>query len=161
MYSLNVPVPERVSRLAAGLAANCRTADVRTRHTLLVKRLGESEPRRLADRAREAVAGTAPFDARATGIGTFERPVSGTAPVVYLAIESPGLVALHGRLCGAFDPVPDLEGEAYVPHVTVARGGDARRILDAAVDPVTWTVERLALWDGTYGEPIESVSLPA
>lgn len=161
MYSLNVPVPAGVARLAAGLAANCRTADVRTRHTLVVKRLGESADPRLAARARDALADTAPFEARVAGVGSFEQPASGTAPVVYLAIESPGLEAVHDRLCEVFDPVPDIEGPSYVPHVTVARGGDARVVLDADVEPVAWTVDRLVLWDGTYREPVESVSLPA
>lgn len=161
MFSLNVPVPDRVARLAAGLAADCRTATVRTRHSLVLKRLGEGAHRALAARAREALAGTTPFAVRVTGLGAFERPPSGAAPVVYLAVESPALVGVHDRLCRTFEPVPGLEGDAYVPHVTVARGGDARDVLDADVEPREWTVDRLVVWDGTYDEPIESVSLPA
>lgn len=160
MYSLNVPVPGHVARLAAGLAADCRTADVRTRHTLVVKRLGEGDHRRLAERVRRALSGTAAFPARATGLDAFEQPASGPAPVVYLAIESAGVRALHDRLCEAFDPVPGLEGDDYVPHVTVARGGDAREVLGAAFEPVAWTVDRLVVWDGTYDEPVADVSLP-
>lgn len=161
MYSLNVPLPDEVVRLAAGLGAGCHTAEVRERRTLVVKRLGEGRYRSVADRAREALTGTAPFAARVTGIDAFENPPGGPAPVVYLAVESPGLLALHRGLCGTFSPADGLEGEAYVPHVTVARGGDARRLLQEEMDPVRWTVDRLVLWYAPDHEPVESVALPA
>jgi len=161
VYSLNAPVPSAVARLASGLAAGLHDADVRTRHTLVVKRLGNGDRATVAGRVREALAGAPACEARVTGLDAFDDPTAGRAPVVYLAVESPGLVRVHERLCEAFDRVAGLEGEAYVPHVTVARGGDARRLLDREVEPVTWTVDRLELWDPAYRETVESVALPA
>lgn len=161
MYSLNVPLTDEVVRLAAGLGAGCRTAEVRDRRTLVAKRLGEGRFRSLAGRVRAALAGTDPFSARVTGVAAFEDPPAGAAPVAYLAVESSGLRALHEVLCGEFQPVTGIEGPAYVPHVTVARGGDARRLLAERVEPVRWSVDRLVLWRADTHEPLESVSLPA
>lgn len=161
MYSLNVPLPDAVVRLAAGLGAGCRTAEVRDRRTLVAKRLGQGPYPQLASRSRTALAGTDPFTARVAGLGLFERPPGGKAPVIYLAVESPALEAIHDRLCLEFDPVAGLEGESYVPHVTIARGGDAERLLDESIEPVSWSVDRLVFWDANYHEPIESVALPA
>lgn len=160
MYSLNVPVPRSVARLAVGLAAGCHTATVRSRHTLVVKRLGESDPASLGTRIREAIQGTAPFECRIGDVGIFDDPVNGPGPVVYLTVESPPLHALHERLCRPFDPLAELEGDAYEPHVTIARGGDARSLVDSRFEPRKWTVDRLVLWDGTYEEPIEEIALP-
>lgn len=161
MYSLNAPVPSAVGRLASGLASELRGVDARTRHTLVVKRLGDGDRSTVARRAREALAGAPACEARVTGLDAFENPPAGRAPVVYLDVESPGLVRIHERLCEAFEPVEGLEGDEYVPHVTVARGSDARRLLDREVEPVTWTVDRLELWNATYRETVESVALPA
>jgi 2'-5' RNA ligase len=163
-FSLNVPVPGRVERIASTLAPQLSGFDrIRRRHSLVCKRLGPGEPTRLADRARRALAGAPAADARVTGIDTFDDPPTGSAPVVYLAVESPGLQRLHATLCESFEPVPDLEGEGYVPHVTLARGGDvaaARRLTDRDLDPVTWTVSELHLWDAHDRETVRRFSLP-
>lgn len=162
MFSLNVPVPSAVSRLAHGLAADLLDATARDRHTLVVKRLGDGDFRSLARDVREQVAGTPPFAARVDGLDVFEDPPTGAAPVVYLRVVSPQLVALHRALCEHHEPVDGLEGEAYVPHVTVARGGDAARLLerDPGVD-LEWTIDSLLLWSADYDEPVERISLPA
>ena len=159
MYSLNAAVPASVARLASGLAADLLDATVRERHTLVVKRLGDDDPGDLAETVRGVVAGTDPFPARVGGVETFRDPPSGTAPVAYLPVESPGLEALHRQLCERFGTVEDIEGDAYVPHVTVARGGDADRLAGREAD-VSWTVDRLHVWSGDYDEPVESIALP-
>lgn len=169
MYSLNVPVPVEVSRLASELARELPAARARGRgeHTLVAKRLGEGDGAafgRLAARAREALTGTPAFEARVTGVDYFADAAAGPSPVVYLAVESPGLFALHRTLARTFDPVEGLEGEAYVPHVTVARGGSAdaaRRLAGRDVDPIEWTVTELEFWDAERGQPAGTVSLPA
>lgn len=169
MYSLNAPVPGRVAALASDLAGRLPAARSRTRgeHTLVVKRLGDGERppyARLEARAREALAGTPACAARVAGVDCFETVPSGTAPVVYLRVESPGLEAIHDRLCNVFDPVDDVEGEAFVPHVTVARGGDlaaARAVAATEIDPIEWTVDELVFWDATRGESVTRISLPA
>ena len=169
MYSLNVPLPGEVSALAADLARDLPGARARARkeRTLVVKRLGRgdrSEFRRLAARTREALAGQPCFEARVAGVDLFEEAVAGPSPVVYLAVESRGLVALHRRLVEVFDPVEGIEGEGYIPHVTVARGGTvaaARRLAGRGIEPVEWPVSELAFWDADRGQPAGTVSLPA
>ena len=168
MYSLNVPVPGRVSALATDLAAAWPSARARTRedHTLVVKRLGTGDRdayHRLEARAREALRGTPAFEARVTGVDAFEAPADGAAPVVYLVVESPGLAALHRELCATFDPVEGVEGDDYVPHVTVARGGSAsgaQQLVAREVDPIEWTVTDLVFYDAERTESVSRVSLP-
>lgn len=163
-YSCNVPVPASVSRLARGLAADLATAAPRDRHTLVAKRLGDGDgdgdPGALAREVRDAIAGIPPFAARVTGVDTFENPPTGTAPVVYLVVESPGLRRLHAALCDRFGAIEGLEGDDYDPHVTIARGGDARRLVGRDVD-VEWTVDAVFVWSAGYGEPVERIALPA
>ncbi len=169
MYSLNVQVPAPVAKLASDLARELPGARARTRdeHTLLIKRLGGQdgfEAERLPSRVREAIAGTAPIQVAVTGVDVFEEPETGTGPVVYLAVESPGLVALHERLCAVFEPVEHLEGEGYVPHVTIARGGElaaARQLAEREVEQVTFEVSELVIWDAKRSVPTTRFSLPA
>jgi 2'-5' RNA ligase len=160
--SLNVPVPGRVRRLAADLHPELVAFDwVRERHGLLCKRF-EQPPDEVA--LRDALAGTPAFEAAVTGIDYFTDPPNGSAPVVYLTVESPGLVRLHERLAERFGAVPGLEGSGYEPHVTLARDGDvadAERLAAREIEPVTWTVSRIERFDAEYREGIGSVPLPA
>jgi 2'-5' RNA ligase len=161
VYSVNVPVPSDVARLAASLASRCPTATRRERHTLLAKRLPDEDARQLARRARDALAGTPPFALRVDHVGLFRHPVAGPGPVAYLAVKSPGLERAHARLCEEFGAVEDLEGDDYTPHVTVARGGDADRLRDVDVEPSEWEATRLEVWDPQRELDVESISLPA
>lgn len=167
MYSLNVPVPGTVAALARDLGTRLGTAELRQRgeHTLVAKRLGRGDAaayHELEARAREVLRGEPPFAVRVTGVDVFTDVPRGEGPVVYLAVESPGLEALHERLCERFDPVDDVEGDDYTPHVTVARGGSVERaaaLRDTPFDPVDWTVERLEFWDAERSQSVSSVSL--
>lgn len=166
MYSVTVPVPGRVRRLAADLYPALVGFDsVREDHTLLLKRLGDTaNVDLLQQRTHRALEGTPAVEARIAGIDYFEEPPLGTAPVVYLAVESPGLESIHRTLTEHFEPVEGLEGPDYVPHVTLARGGDldaASRLAEQDVEPIAWTVSELEFYDGTYGYPISRVSLPS
>lgn len=160
MYSCNVPVPAEVSRLARGLASECLDATPRDRHALVLKRLGDRTAPELAERVRTVLAGTAPFEVRVAGVGIFPDPPVGRGPVAYLSIESPRLVELHHELGSVFDPLEGIEGDDYVPHVTIARGGDADRLADRSIDAVSWRVESLSLWSATFDEVVERISLP-
>ncbi|WP_128476873.1 2'-5' RNA ligase family protein [Halorussus pelagicus] len=167
MYSLNVPVPGEVERLAEDLRPVLLEFDsIRERHTLLCKRLGDAPPGgtpRLREQVRTQLAGAPAFEVRVTGIDCFEYPPVGEGPVVYLAVESPGLRRVHDRLLDGFSAIDEFQGDDYVPHVTLARGGDvlaARRLVERDIDPVTWTVNRLALWDARYEEEVATFSLP-
>jgi 2'-5' RNA ligase len=171
VYSLNAPVPPAVASLATGLSDALPGARARTRgtHTLVVKRLSDDRSQgpgysQLEARAREALRGTPPCAARVADIGVFEEVPVGRAPVVYLAVESPELKQLHEQLCSVFEPVENLEGEEYVLHVTIARGGDRAAAHDLAtrdIDPIEWTVDELVFWDAERSQAVSRVSLPA
>jgi 2'-5' RNA ligase len=171
VFSLNVPVPGSVARVASELRPALVGRGVerfRDRHSLVVKRFEGDDERslpRLRERLRPALAGAPAFEARVVRVDVFENPPRGPGPVVYLPVESPGLRALHDRLVDAFGEVDGLEGDDYVPHVTLGRGGafdaDALAALSERVDPVTWTVSELAVYDSHHRETVSRVSLPA
>jgi 2'-5' RNA ligase len=168
VYSLNVPVPGRVRRLASDLHPNLVAFDSQpSDHTLLAKRLDASTPsdrHRVQRQVRDALAEYPPFAVRITGINTFQNPTSGPGPVVYLAVESPGLHDVHDRLVDALGSIDGLGGDDYVPHVTLARDGP-RDAADAAtqvdIDSIEWTVERLEFYDAHLEEPAGEIRLPA
>ena len=166
MYSVNVPVPGRVRTIANELYPELVGFDsVREDHSCLLKRLGDADHvAQLQHRAHRALEGAPAVEAQITGIDCFEDPPLGSAPVVYLAVESPGLESIHATLTDAFDTVEGLEGADYVPHVTLARGGDiatAKRLAERELEPIRWTVSELEFWDGTYKLPVSRVTLPA
>jgi len=168
VYSLNVPVPGDVERLAEDLRPELLGFEtVRERHTLVCKRLGDAPPGgvpRLREQVRTALAGAPAFEARIAGIDYFVDPPLGEGPVAYLAVESPGLRRVHDRLLPEFSAVEAFEGDDYAPHVTLARGGDAaaaRRLAERDIEPVTWTVDELVVWDAKYEESVATFPLPA
>ncbi|AWB27156.1 2'-5' RNA ligase family protein [Halococcoides cellulosivorans] len=164
MFSLNVPIPSAVNRIADELAREAPPATVRPHadRTLVLKRLGaQSDAARLSARAREALAGQPPVAARVAGLVVFEDPPAGPAPVVALSVESPGLVALHEQLCEYFDPAEGIEEEAYRPHVTVARGAGAERVRSASIDTHRWSIEELQFYDANRHTPAGRIDLPA
>jgi len=169
VYSLNVPVPAEVARLASDLARELPDARSRQRgeHTLGVKRLetaGEQPYSRLENRVRELLTGQPAFELRVTGVDLFRDAPVGASPVVYLAVESPPLVALHRKLATVFEPIGGIEGDSYTPHVTVGRGGSvelAERLADRPIDPISWDVTELVFWDAEHTQPISRLSLPA
>ncbi|WP_256685523.1 2'-5' RNA ligase family protein [Halococcus qingdaonensis] len=164
MFSLNVPAPGRVKRLAAEFHPRLASFErVRERHSLVCKRFESEEYDRLSERARRALDGTTPIEARVTTIELFEEPVRGPGPVVYLAVASPGLVAIHERLVDAFGAITGLEGDEYVPHVTLARGGSVDRaeaLRARTVDSIEWTISELSFYDATHDERAGTLSLP-
>ena len=182
MFSLNVPLPPTIDRLASDLHPKLSGFDrVRDHHTLVCKRFGvddvsesgerDDEPPRRADaldrlrgRLGRTLGRAAPFEVAVTGVDTFDAPASGSAPVVYLTVESDGLARLHGRLCDAFGAVEGIEGDDYEPHVTLARGGNPEpgavaSLVDAAFDPVRWRVHALDVWDPAFREVAATVDL--
>jgi hypothetical protein len=196
VFSLNVPLPPSVGRLAADLHLKRSGFDrVRERRTLVCKRFGvEDVPNRVgvADRAgrsdssdaadgdstlrkpdalaalredlRPLLSGTDPFDAAVTGVDVFDAPASGSRPVVYLAVESDGLVRLHRRLCAAYGAIEGIEGDDYVPHVTLARGGNPEPgavadLVAAEFDPIRWRVHALDVYDPEFREVAATIDL--
>lgn len=158
-------MPGRVKQLANELAPLLyQFEEVRSNHTLVIKRLGGlTQPQARIAQIRQDLAGTPPFSIRVAEIETFERPPSGPAPVCYLAVESPQLQSLHTDLCASFGTVDGLEGDQYVPHITLARNGPSRaveRLTQYDFEPITWTADELVVWDARHQEPIEPITLP-
>jgi 2'-5' RNA ligase len=151
VYSLAVSVPGELKRLASDLFPELVAFErVRRDHSLLVKRFenGDRSLGGLRAILEPVMRGIEPFRVRTTGIECFERPVRGSSPVVYLAVESPGLDDLHHRLVEFDRPVADLEGSDYTPHVTLARGGASERAQDLVardIEEIEWTVSELQL----------------
>ena len=121
---------------------------VRDDHTLVIKRFpadsldGDQPAQQLAtlrERLRPVISGLPAVEARVAGIDAFERPVRGDGPVIYLAIDSPGLYRIHETLTDAFGVVDGLEGEAYTP----------------------WTVSEIVIWDATRRGSAARFGLPA
>lgn len=168
VLSLNVPLPGKVRALVERLRPALGGFEtIREEPTLVAKRFGRLDADTAAlleSEVRLALDDAPPFEARVAGLGAFEEPPTGPAPVVYLTVESPGLEALHGRLVDEFGAVEGLEGPHYVPHLTLARGGDVdvdEVVEELDVEPVTWTVTELLIWDARHGERAGRVSLPA
>ena len=197
MFSLNVPLPPGVGRLAADLHPKRSGFDrVRERRTLVCKRFGARDlPDRVAgagrsgrsdssngapdddppldkedalaalcDDLRPHLSGTDPFDAAVTGVDVFDAPASGSRPVVYLAVESDGLARLHRRLCTAYGPIEGIEGDDYVPHVTIARGGNPEPgvvadLVATEFDPIRWRVHALDVYDPEFREVAATIEL--
>ncbi len=169
MYSLNVPVPGEIAKRAGEIARELPEAHHRPRgaHTLGVKRLvsdTDESYSRLETKTREELSGQPAFEVRLTSIEYFPNAPTGSSPVVYFAIESPELERLHRQLTTVFEPLDEIEGDGYSPHVTIARGGSlerAKRVTSRDIEPVTWTVDRLIFWDSERCQPVSTVSLPA
>jgi len=174
VFSLNVPVPGAVARLAADLHPQLVGFDSRReQHTLVVKRFDESTLRAgqpdvqlatLQQQLPQELTGTPAFEAAIKEVDFFADPARGEGPVVYLAVESPGIRRLHRKLVDAYGAIEGLEGVDYVPHVTLARGGsvvDAEQVAEVEVEAVSWTVSEVVLWDSRYREPVSRYSLPA
>ena len=178
MFSLNVPLPNRISRLTTTLHADLLSFDSRRDHqTLVLKRFesphgGQASTNISLPVLREQLRPvlTSPntpnqIELSVTGTNFFENPPGGAAPVVYLVVESQSLMTLHAQLCNSFTTTDDLEGDEYTPHITLARGGDTadatRFIEHQSIDPVTWTVDSLQIWDSRYRETAAQISLSA
>ena len=183
VFSLNVPILPAIGRLADDLHPKLSGFDrVRDRHTLVCKRfgvddVGAGEPDRPRPPKSEAVetlrrdlrgllSGTVPFEVAVTGIDAFETPASGTGPVVYFVVESDELIRLHQRLCAAYDAIGGIEGDDYVPHITLARGESSEttaeavdRIRSVDIEPIRWRVHALDLYDPEFREVVATIDI--
>lgn len=98
------------------------------------------------------------------GIDIFDAPASGSAPVLYLVIESDALVRVHRRLCAAYGAIAGIEGDDFVPHITVARGGNPEPgvvadLVGAEFEPIRWRVHALDLYDPEFREVAATIDL--
>lgn len=164
MYSLNATVPGTVEALAGELRGELLAFEtIRDERSMLIKRLGEltSVPRH-AKQLRNTLADVGPITATVTGIDVFFDPPAGPGPVVYLAVDSPQLDAIHARLVETYGAVHQLEGSEYTMHITLARGGPesaARRLKTQSIEPITWTITELLLMRHAGTEVVDRIAL--
>lgn len=165
MYSLNVPVPGAIAERAWALRSQLLDFEqLRDELTLVIKRLPVESGIELDSELpsiRDTLSGVDPFPVSLTGIDTFCTPPAGSAPVVYFVVESPAIHSIHERFIQEYGVVPDIEGEAYTPHITLARGGGQSTDITAIeLEPITWTVDRLLVWDSKRSLPAAEFALP-
>jgi len=84
--------------------------------------------------------------------------------VLYLIVESDALVRVHRRLCAAYGAIEGIEGDDFVPHVTLARGGNpgpgvVADLVTADFEPIRWRVHALDLYDPEFREVAATIDL--
>lgn len=174
MFSVNVPVPGVIRRLANDLQPRLLDFEtIRDDHTLVVKRFPDNElasgrPEHqvatLQERLRPVIDGLPAVEAKVAEIDSFDQPVRGDGPVVYLRVESPGVHRIHHTLVDTFGEIDALEGDDYTPHITLARGGStaaAEQLQKQEIEPITWTISELVIWDAKHQRPAARFGLPA
>lgn len=153
MFSLNVPLPPAVEGLAMDLHPKLSGFDrVRERHTLVCKRFGVED---VAD-----IVGTGGVE----GVADAVSGSGGVDPERPRPPKPDALVRLHRRLCAAYDAVEGIEDDAYVPHITLARGGEPNadavdRVLDISFDTIRWRTHALDLYDPEFREVAATVNI--
>ncbi len=167
VYSLNAECPEEISDISDRYEHLLAPFErIREDHTLLVKRFHRRSPRTIEEIELELerrLTYWAPIPARVDGFGAFVDPPGGVGPVIYLTVKSPGLIELHRELVDIFGTVVEtIEGDHYVPHVTVARGGERtaiRPLTEKSIESVDWLIDELVLWDARYDQPVRRYTL--
>lgn len=168
MHSLNAPVPAVIAERRDDLVDQLSTFERHREHlTLVVKRFGERSPGALVHlehQLEDILTRWGPIEARITGVDAFVDPPGGPAPVVYFAVDSPGLTSLHMELVDRFGMAdPTIEGDRYVPHITLARGGSRVGLSEVTghpIEPIDWVIDELVLWTARYDRPITHLQLP-
>lgn len=167
MYSLNVPIPPAIRACRDERSGALEPFEtVREPLTLVVKRFGDRSPEALSaleGRLRSRLSTQGPISARIDRIDSFSQPAGGPAPVIYLAVDSPQLEAMHRELVDRYGTADiDIEGAGYVPHVTLARGGPMASVdalVGALEEPITWEIDTLELWSVRYEQPVTTFHL--
>lgn len=168
VYSLNAAIPAAAIEQRDELLEHLESFEtVRDPLTLVIKRFGTPDSTALSSLERslgEVLNEWGPMRAEIDGIDLFMDPPSGPSPVIYLGVSSHGLEALHRDLVDRFGVVdPAIEGENYIPHITIARGGPRVAIdelRDISLETHQWTIETVMLWSSRHDKPVKQFSLP-
>ncbi len=147
MWSLNVTIPQKVSRLIEEMApALWNWEEICEDPTLVIKRF-ETKTAKEETEIRLLLEKIEPFDVQIGNIRTFDIAQRGISPVLYIEVESPGIEALHEMLVGIFGCVKGIEGQDYTPHITLARGECREYIeFEERPDPIQWEADELEFW---------------
>ena len=151
MWSLNVSIPQNIIRAIEEVTLGVRGwEEICEEPTLVIKRFEKKDlDGHVKSEIRFLLESVEPFGIEIGNLERFDVAERGSSPVLYLEIKSPGVKALHENLIDIFGSVEGVEGENYIPHITIARGGSGDYIEFSGLSCDTgWTVEMLEFWDG-------------
>lgn len=146
---MSVPLPARQREHLAGALEGVRTTRPDQWHVTLAFLPDHDDAERLGDRLAEVVAQHRPVRLRVEGGGTFPHVVWAglSGDVGTLQELARGVVRACDEAGAAVDRKP------FRPHVTVARHGDAERLVGYAGP--AWTVEAVDLVHSVLGRSAE------
>ena len=150
MWSLNVSMPQNIVRAIKEVTLGVSGwEEICEDPTLVIKRFEKGDvDGHVESEIRLLLEGVEPFDIEIGNLERFDVAERGSSPVLYLEVKSPGMKALHETLVDVFGSVKGVEGENYIPHITIARGGSGDYIeFDGLSCDTEWTVEMLELWN--------------
>ena len=143
-------MPQNVVRLVGEVTPRLKGwEEVCEEPTLVIKRFERKDlDGHMESEIKFLLENVEPFNVKIGNLKKFDVAVRGSSPVLYLEIKSPGMKALHETLVSAFGCVKGIEGENYIPHITLARGGGKEDINFSVLPGSTqWTAKMLEFWD--------------
>ena len=150
MWSLNVSIPQNIVRAIEEVALGVRGwEEICEEPTLVIKRFEKRDlDGHVKSEIRFLLESVEPFGIEIENLERFDVAEKGSSPVLYLEVKSPEVKALHETLVDVFGSVEGVEGENYIPHITIARGGSGDYTVFSGLSCDTgWTVEMLEFWD--------------
>ena len=150
MWSLNVSMPQNIVRAIREVALGASGwEEICEDPTLVIKRFEKVDVSgHVESEIKLLLESVEPFDIEIGNLERFDVAERGSSPVLYLEVKSPGMKALHEILVDVFGSVKGVEGENYIPHITIARGGGVRDVdFSGFSGPTIWTAETLEFWN--------------
>ena len=150
MWSLNVSIPQNIVRAIEEITLGVKGwEEICEEPTLVIKRFEKKDlDGHVKSEIRFLLENVEPFGIEIGNLERFDVAERGSSPVLYLEVKSPEVKALHENLVDVFGSVEGIEGENYIPHITIARGGSGDYIEFSGLSCDTgWIVEMLEFWD--------------
>ncbi len=150
VWSLNVSIPQNIVRAIGEVTSELgQGGEVNEELTLVIKRFEKRDlDGHLESEIKILLENVEPFVVEIGNLKMFDVADRGTSPVLYLEVKSRGIKLLHETLVSSFGCVEGVEGENYIPHITIARGDGVRGVDFSDFSCSTrWTAEILEFWD--------------
>ncbi len=151
MWSLNVSIPQGIVRAIEEMAPVSRGwEEIVEEPTLVIKRFEKEDlDGHIESEIKFLLENVEPFTVEIGNLEMFEVADRGTSPVLYIEVKSIGMKLIHETLVSVFGCVKGVEGENYIPHITIARGSGVKNIdFSDFSGPTWWTAKTLEFWDG-------------
>ncbi|HIJ12598.1 MAG TPA: 2'-5' RNA ligase family protein [Halobacteriales archaeon] len=150
MWSLNVSIPQGIVRAIGEITPVLgRGEGIVEEPTLVIKRFEKEDlDGHIESEIKFLLENVEPFIVEIGNLEMFEVADRGTSPVRYIEVKSIGIKVLHETLVSVFGCVKGVEGENYIPHITIARGSGAKNLdFSDFSGPIQWTANTLEFWD--------------